>query len=228
MLGALPVTSDERVLVDYRTSDDAGVYRLDERRALVQTVDFFTPVVDSPFDFGRVAAANALSDVYAMGGEALFALNLVGFPVKALPLEVLGEILRGGAEVARDAGVPVLGGHSTDFDVPFYGMAVTGRVRLSRLRRNVGARPGDALVLTKAVGTGILTSAMRAQVLKESSFFSALKKSSGPSEEEERAAIALMTRLNRSAARAADAFTISACTDAVSYTHLTLPTIYSV
>ena len=165
---------------DSTSSDDAAVFRLGasddpDPETLLATTDFFTPVVDSPFDFGRVAAANALSDIYAMGGEALFALNLVGFPVKALPLEVLGEILRGGAEVARDAGIPVLGGHSTDFDVPVYGMAVTGRVRLSRLRRNVGARAGDALVLTKAVGTGILTSAMRAQVLRESSFFSALE-----------------------------------------------------
>ena len=222
LLGALPRAHDPRALVGYDSSDDAAVFRLGasddpDPEALLATTDFFTPVVDSPFDFGRVAAANALSDVYAMGGEALFALNLVGFPVKALPLEVLGEILRGGAEVTRDAGVPILGGHSTDFDVPIYGMAVTGRVRLSRLRRNVGARAGDALVLTKAVGTGILTSAMRAQVLRESSFFSALKKSSGPSEEEERAAIASMTRLNRSAARAADAFTISACTDVTGY-----------
>ena len=222
LLGALPRAHDPRALVGYDSSDDAAVFRLGasddpDPEALLATTDFFTPVVDSPFDFGRIAAANALSDIYAMGGEALFALNLVGFPVKALPLEVLGEILRGGAEVTRDAGVPILGGHSTDFDVPIYGMAVTGRVRLSRLRRNVGARAGDALVLTKAVGTGILTSAMRAQVLRESSFFSALKKSSGPSEEEERAAIASMTRLNRSAARAADAFTISACTDVTGY-----------
>jgi selenide,water dikinase len=222
LLGALPRAQDPRALVGYDSSDDAAVFRLGspddlDPETLLATTDFFTPVVDSPLDFGRIAAANALSDVYAMGGEALFALNIVGFPVKALPLEVLGEILRGGAEAARDAGVPVLGGHSTDFDVPVYGMAVTGRVRLSRLRRNVGARAGDALVLTKAVGTGILTSAMRARVLRESSFLSALKKSSGPSEEEERAAIASMTRLNRPAARAADAFTISASTDVTGY-----------
>ncbi len=222
LLGALPRTQDPRALVGFDSSDDAAVFRLGsaddpDPETLLATTDFFTPVVDSPFDFGRVAAANALSDVYAMGGEALFALNLVGFPVKALPLEVLGEILRGGAEVAQSAGVPVLGGHSTDFDVPVYGMAVTGRVRLSRLRRNVGARPGDALVLPKAIGTGILTSAMRARVLRESSLFSVLRKDSGPSEEEERAVIASMTRLNRAAARAADAFTISASTDVTGY-----------
>jgi selenide,water dikinase len=222
LLGALPRVHDPRALVGFESSDDAAVFRLGgaddpDPETLLATTDFFTPVVDSPFDFGRVAAANALSDVYAMGGEALFALNLVGFPVKALPLEVLGEILRGGAEVARDAGVPVLGGHSTDFDVPFYGMAVTGRVRLSRLRRNVGARSGDAIVLTKALGTGILTSALRARVLNEESFFSALKKDSGPSEAEESAAVASMTRLNRPAARAADGFTIAACTDVTGY-----------
>jgi selenide,water dikinase len=222
LLGALPRAHDPRALVGFESSDDAAVFRLGavddpDPETLLSTTDFFTPVVDSPFEFGRVAAANALSDVYAMGGEALFALNLVGFPVKALPLEVLGEILRGGAELARDAGIPILGGHSTDFDVPFYGMAVTGRVRLSRLRRNVGARPGDAIVLTKAIGTGILTSAMRARVLRESSLFSLLRKDSGPSEQEERAAITSMTRLNRGAARAADAFSISASTDVTGY-----------
>ncbi len=222
LLGALPRVHDPRALVGFESSDDAAVFRLGgaddpDPETLLATTDFFTPVVDSPFDFGRVAAANALSDVYAMGGEALFALNLVGFPVKALPMEVLGEILRGGAEVARDAGVPVLGGHSTDFDVPFYGMAVTGRVRLSRLRRNVGARPGDAVVLTKAVGTGILTSALRARVLRESSLLSTLRRDSGPSEDEEREAIASMTRLNRPAARAADGFAVSACTDVTGY-----------
>ncbi len=222
LLGALPRVHDPRALVGFESSDDAAVFRLGgaddpDPDTILSTTDFFTPVVDSPFDFGRVAAANALSDIYAMGGEALFALNLVGFPMKALPIEVLGEILRGGAEVARDAGMPILGGHSTDFDVPFYGMAVTGRVRLSRLRRNVGARAGDALVLTKPLGTGILTSALRARVLKEGSLLSVLKKVSGPSEEEERGAIASMTRLNRTAARAADAFTISACTDVTGY-----------
>jgi selenide,water dikinase len=222
LLDAMPRAHDPRALVGYDTSDDAAVFRLGsaddpDPETLLSTTDFFTPVVDSPYDFGRVAAANALSDVYAMGGEALFALNLVGFPVKALPFEVLGEILRGGAEVARGAGVPILGGHSTDFDTPFYGMAVTGRVRLSRLRRNVGARPGDALVLTKAVGTGILTAALRARVLRESSLFSVLKKGIAPSDDEESAAIASMTRLNRAAARAADGFTVSACTDVTGY-----------
>jgi selenide,water dikinase len=188
-----------------------------DAECLLATTDFFTPVVDSPFDFGRVAAANALSDVWAMGGEPLFALNLVGFPAKALPMDVLGEILAGGAAIAREAGIPILGGHSTDFDVPVYGMAVTGRVKASGLRRNVGARPGDALVLTKALGTGILTSALRARVLREGSFRALLGRGEGPSPAEEAGAVASMVRLNRAAARAADAFSVSASTDVTGF-----------
>jgi selenide,water dikinase len=183
-----------------------------DAEAVVATVDFFTPVVESPFDFGRVAAANALSDVWAMGGEPLFALNLVGFPTKKLPMEVLEEILRGGAETAREAGIPILGGHSADFDVPVYGMSVTGRVPRSRIRRNQGARAGDALVLTKAIGTGILTSALRARAL--AGLFSRPPEVSA---EEEAAALASMVRLNRASARAADAFEVHACTDVTGY-----------
>jgi len=175
-------------------------------------MDFVTPVVDSPFDFGRIAAVNALSDVYAMGADPLFALNIVGFPVKALPLDVLGEILRGGAAVAAEAGIPVLGGHSIDFDVPVYGMAVTGRAKASRIRRNVGARPGDAVVLTKGLGTGILTSALRARVLS-GAVKRLLSRGGGPEPEEEAAAVASMTRLNREASRVAACFPVSAGTD---------------
>jgi selenide,water dikinase len=222
LLGALPRAHDPRALVGYESSDDAAVFRLGaagdpDADCVLATTDFFTPVVDSAFDFGRVAAANALSDVWAMGGEPLFALNLVGFPTKALPMEVLGEILAGGAAVAEEAGIPILGGHSTDFDVPVYGMAVTGRVKVSRLRRNVGARPGDALVLTKALGTGILTSAMRARVLREGTFRALLGRGQGPTAEEEAGAVASMVRLNRAAARAADAFDVAASTDVTGY-----------
>ncbi len=222
LLEALPRVHDPRALVGFDSSDDAAVFRLGaaddpDADCLVATTDFFTPVVDSPFDFGRVAAANALSDVWAMGGEPLFALNLVGFPTKALPMEVLGEILAGGGKVAEETGIPILGGHSTDFDVPVYGMAVTGRVKASRLRRNVGARPGDTLVLTKALGTGILTSAMRARVLREGSIRALLGRGEGPTAEEEAAAVASMVRLNRAAARAADAFDVSASTDVTGY-----------
>jgi selenide,water dikinase len=222
LLEALPRAHDPRALVGFESSDDAAVFRLGDAGdpdadTILATTDFFTPVVDSPFDFGRVAAANALSDIWAMGGEPLFALNLVGFPVKALPMEVLGEILAGGAAVAQEAGIPILGGHSTDFDVPVYGMAVTGRAKASRLRRNVGARPGDALVLTKALGTGILTSAMRARVLREGSIRALLGRGEGPTADEETAAVASMARLNRAAARAADAFDVAASTDVTGY-----------
>lgn len=172
--------------------------------------------MESPFDFGRIAAANALSDIYAMGGEPLFALNVVGFPTKKLPLEVLGEILRGGAEVAAQAGIAILGGHSSDFDVPVYGLAVTGRAKASSLLRNSGARPGDALVLTKPIGSGILTSALRARALAHESKLP-FRKGPEVAHGEEVAAVETMARLNRSAADAARAFAVSACTDVTGY-----------
>jgi selenide,water dikinase len=137
------------------------VYQLDDAQAIVETVDFFTPVVDDPYWFGRIAAANAFSDVWAMGARPLFALNLVGWPVGKLSMEMLGEVLRGGAEAARLAGAAVLGGHSIDDPEPKYGMAVTGIVHPQRVLRNVGARPGDVLVLTKPLGSGIVTTAIK-------------------------------------------------------------------
>jgi selenide,water dikinase len=155
---------DPRALVGHETRDDAAVYRLDATQAIVETVDFFTPVVDDPYWFGRIAAANAMSDVWAMGARPLFALNLVGWPVGTLPMELLGEVLRGGAESARLGGIPVLGGHSIDDPEPKYGMAVTGTVHPDRVLRNVGARPGDVLVLTKPLGTGILTTAIKREL----------------------------------------------------------------
>jgi len=152
------------VLVGHETSDDAAVYRLSDEQAIVETVDFFTPVVDDPYWFGRIAAANALSDVWAMGAKPLFALNLVAFPIQKLPKEVLGDILRGGSDAAREAGVPIVGGHSIDDPEPKYGMAVTGIVHPSRVLRNVGARPGDRLLLTKPLGSGIVTTAIKRDV----------------------------------------------------------------
>ncbi len=137
------------------------MYQLDDEHAIVETVDFFTPVVDDPYWFGRIAAANAFSDIWAMGARPLFALNLVGWPVGKLPMEMLGEVLRGGAESARLAGASVLGGHSIDDPEPKYGMAVTGIVHPRRVLRNVGARPGDVLVLTKPLGAGIVTTAIK-------------------------------------------------------------------
>ncbi len=149
------------MLVGHETSDDAAVYQLSPTEAVVQTVDFFTPVVDDPFLFGRIAGANAFSDVWAMGARPIFALNLVGFPIGKLPLEVLGEILRGGADAAAEAGAPILGGHSIDDPEPKYGMAVTGLVHPQRVLRNVGARPGDRLLLTKPLGSGIVSTAIK-------------------------------------------------------------------
>ena len=153
--------NDARALVGHETRDDAAVYLLSPTEAIVETVDFFAPVVDDPYWFGRIAAANAFSDVWAMGGRPIFALNLVGFPVHTLPMEILGEILRGGAETAAAAGAPILGGHSIDDPEPKYGMAVTGLVHPDRILRNVGARPGDQLLLTKPLGSGIITTAIK-------------------------------------------------------------------
>jgi selenide,water dikinase len=153
--------TDPRALVGTETRDDAAVYALDAERALVQTVDFFTPVVDDPYWFGRIAAANALSDIWAMGGRPLFALNLVAWPIKTLPMEQLGEVLRGGGEATRLAGIAILGGHSIDDPEPKYGLAVTGLVHPGRILRNAGARPGDRLLLTKPIGTGIASTALK-------------------------------------------------------------------
>lgn len=165
---------DPRVLVGYGTGDDAGVFLINDTTALVQTVDFFPPIVDDPFDFGRIAATNALSDVYAMGGRPLTALNVVAFP-DDVDLAILSRILEGGAVVARDAGVAVLGGHTIKDREPKYGMAVTGVVHPARVVTNAGARPGDALVLTKPLGTGILTTARKRDLIPERALHEAVR-----------------------------------------------------
>ena len=157
----MPTIKDPRILVDAATRDDAAVYQLTTDRAIVATVDFFTPIVDDPYDFGRIAAANAFSDVYAMGATPLLALNLVGWPRDTLPYEVLGEVLRGGADIAKEAGAFVLGGHSIDDPEPKYGMVAIGEVHPNRLITLARARPGDVLVLTKPIGTGILATALK-------------------------------------------------------------------
>jgi selenide,water dikinase len=153
--------TDANVLVGFETSDDAGVYRLRDDLAIVQTVDFFTPIVDDPFDFGRIAACNALSDIYAMGATPVSALNLVAFSIEQLGGEVLADILRGGAQVAGEAEVAILGGHSIDDPEPKYGMAVTGVVHPDQLLTNAGGRAGDALVLTKPLGAGAVSTAVK-------------------------------------------------------------------
>src|SRR5947208_145589 len=149
------------MLVGTETSDDAGVFRLRPDLAIVNTVDFFTPIVDDPFTFGQIAAANALSDVYAMGAEPKTALNIVAFPKGTMDMAVLAEIIRGGCERAAEAGVVVIGGHSIIDQELKYGMAVTGVVHPDRVIRNVGIRAGDAMVLTKPLGTGIVTTALK-------------------------------------------------------------------
>jgi len=186
VLRTLPKQFDPNVLVGYETSDDAGVYRLSPDLAIVQTTDFFTPIVDDPFLFGQIAAANALSDVYAMGGRPISSLSLVGFPERG-DVAVLGEIMRGGQAKMTEAGCFVIGGHSIRDDDLKFGYAVTGVVHPDKIWRNVGARPGDVLLFTKALGTGVIATA--------------LKKGTA-SEESVAAATASMTQLNRAAAEA--------------------------
>jgi len=161
LLGTFPAITDPNVLVGSATADDAAVYRLTDDLALVLTTDFFTPIVDDPYDFGAVAAANALSDVYAMGGRPVTALNIVGFPDESLEPEVLGAILRGGADKAREAGIDLVGGHTIKTDEPIYGLAVTGSIHPDRVVSNAGAKPGDLLVLSKPLGLGIIATAAK-------------------------------------------------------------------
>ena len=202
LLGALPAPRDPAVLVGSATSDDAAIYRLDAETALILTTDFFTPIVDDPYDFGRVAATNALSDVYAMGGTPLTALNLVGFPEEGLPPAVLGDILRGGAAAAAAAGIDIVGGHTIRTDEPIYGLAVTGRVHPDRAISNAGAQAGDLLVLTKPLGLGLITTAAK----RDEDTLGAIG-----------AAIGLMTTLNAGAARAMLAVGVHAATDVTGF-----------
>lgn len=167
VMASVSPATDDRVLVGYGNADDAGVYLLRDDLAIVQTVDFFTPIVDDPFDFGRIAATNALSDVYAMGGVPRSALNIVAFP-EDLDLAILSQILEGGATVARAAGVAIVGGHTIKDPEPKYGMAVTGVVDPRRVVTNAYARPGDRLVLTKPLGTGVLTTALKRRAIDRS------------------------------------------------------------
>lgn len=202
VLRHLVPVDDPLALVDASTGDDAAVYRIAPDRALVVTADFFAPIVDDPFDFGRIAAANALSDVYAMGARPLFALNLVGFPRRLLGEGILEEIVRGGGEVCRAAGIPVLGGHSIDDAEPKFGMVAVGDVHPDRLVTNAGARPGDVLVLTKPLGTGVVATAIKAGAAPEGLV---------------RAATDVMATLNRAAAEAGQACGVRAGTDVTGF-----------
>ena len=201
MLSAIPPVADDRVLVDYRTSDDAGVYRWEGGPAIVQTVDFFTPIVDDPFTYGEIAAANALSDVYAMGGRPVTALAIAGFPKEGVDADTIQAIFQGGYSKLREAGVALLGGHTVQDPEIKFGYAVTGAIDPERILTNAGARPGDVLVLTKPLGTGIIATALKFERLDP---------------EEAREAIAAMRTLNRAAAEAISALgagAVHACTD---------------
>jgi selenide,water dikinase len=161
--------------VGLETSDDAAVYRLNDQQALVATTDFFTPIVDDPRDFGRIAATNALSDIYAMGGTPIMALALVGMPIAKLPPEIIAQVLAGGAEVCREAGIPIAGGHSIDLLEPIYGLVALGLVHPDRVHRNADGRAGDVLVLGKPLGVGILSAALKKGVLDESGYAQMLR-----------------------------------------------------
>ena len=202
LLAGLPQPSDPRVLVGSATADDAAVYRLDDERALVLTTDFFTPIVDDPYDFGAIAAANALSDVYAMGATPLAALAVVGFPDDLLEPAVLSQILRGGAEKAREAGIDVVGGHTIKSDEPIYGLSVTGIVHPERMVTNAGARVGDLLVLTKPLGLGIVTTAAKNDEDSEGAIVEATR---------------LMSMLNRAACDAMLEVGVNSATDVTGF-----------
>lgn len=201
MLRQLPPVTHPNLLVGSDTADDAAVYKMSDDLALIQTVDFFPPVVDDAFSYGAIAAANAFSDVYAMGGKPLLAMNIVGFPVE-LPKEILGRVLLGGAAKAEEAGVLIVGGHTIDDAEPKYGMAVTGTIKPGKQITNAGARPGDVLVLTKPIGTGIIATAGKQQRVSEDVLNNA---------------VAVMSTLNRAASEAMVEVGVHACVDVTGF-----------
>lgn len=196
-MGKLPKFYDDNLLVGIETSDDAAIYKVTDDIAMIQTVDFFTPIVDDPYMFGQIAAANALSDVWAMGGEPTVALNIVGFP-NCLDPAILGDILAGGADKVKEAGAVLVGGHSVQDDEPKYGLCVSGFVHPDKIFKNHGCRPGDALVLTKQIGSGIINTALKGDFA---------------SEESVKEAQMVMASLNKKAKQVAEKFHVSACTD---------------
>ena len=197
VLGGLPTFKDGSLLIGMETSDDAAVYRITDETAVIQTLDFFTPMVDDPYVFGQIAAANALSDVYAMGGEPKLALNIVCFP-NCMPVSVLGEILKGGAEKVKEAGAVLAGGHSIHDDDPKYGLSVMGFVNTDRILANANAKAGDVLILTKQLGSGIVNTALKAEMADRDA-----------GEE----AIEVMRTLNKKACEVMKSFEVHACTD---------------
>jgi len=202
VLHQLPVPHDPSLILGGSGTDDAAVYKISDDIALVQTVDYFTPIVDDPYTFGAIAAANALSDIYAMGVKPIMALNIVGFPVNELSLDILVEILRGGADKAKEAGIPIAGGHSIEDKEPKYGMVVTGLAHPDRIITNSGAKPGDVLILTKPIGTGIITTAVKAEVATQESIDAAVK---------------VMSTLNMAAAECMTKIGVNSCTDVTGF-----------
>jgi len=202
ILASFPAISNPDVLVGTNTSDDAAVYRLSDELAIVQTVDFFTPIVDDPYHFGAISAANSLSDIYAMGGHPLFALNIVGFPEKRLPLDVLKRILQGAMDKAKEAGIDIIGGHTVEDSEPKFGLAVTGLIDPNKILTNAKAQVGDAIILTKSIGLGIITTGIKRGLVDKST---------------ENEAISIMSRLNREAAEAMNQLEIHACTDVTGF-----------
>jgi selenide, water dikinase len=188
---------DKNLIVGIETSDDAAVYKLDDEKAIIQTLDFFTPVVDDPYTYGQIAAANSLSDVYAMGGKPLVALNIVCFPL-CLPIEVLGEILRGGADKVLEAGAVVVGGHTVDDNEPKYGLSVTGMVHPNKILKNYGCKAGEVIILTKPLGVGIINAAIKGDAASKEAYDKAVK---------------VMAELNKYSAEVITNYDISACTD---------------
>ncbi|MEG0720880.1 MAG: selenide, water dikinase SelD, partial [Lachnospiraceae bacterium] len=197
VLGKLPKFHDDNLLVGIETSDDAAIYKITDEIALIQTVDFFTPIVDDPYTFGQIAAANSLSDVYAMGGEPKIALNIVGFP-NCLSPEILGDILAGGADKVKEAGAILVGGHSVQDDEPKYGLCVSGFVHPKKIFKNYGCQPGDVLILTKQIGNGIVNTAIKADMASESAI---------------QEAVTVMSSLNKNAKEVIEHYEITACTD---------------
>lgn len=197
MLGKLPKFEDENLIVGIETSDDAAIYKVTDDIAMIQTVDFFTPIVDDPYMFGQIAAANSLSDVWAMGGEPAVALNIVGFP-NCLDPSILGDILAGGAQKVKEAGAVLVGGHSVQDDEPKYGLCVSGFVHPDKVFKNYGCRPGDVLVLTKQIGSGIVNTAIKAEMASPSAV---------------REAETVMASLNKKGKQVVEKYDVSACTD---------------
>ncbi|WP_438319212.1 selenide, water dikinase SelD [Sporosarcina sp. FA9] len=203
VLRMLPQTKkDPNLLVGLDTSDDAGVYRINETTAIVQTLDFFTPIVDDPYDFGQIAATNAISDVYAMGGTPITALNIVAFPIATLDKEILADILRGAGDKLIEAGVTLVGGHSIDDNEPKFGLAVTGIVHPDKIKTNSGAQPGDQLILTKPIGVGICTTSLKKNLLTEEEIQNVTK---------------VMKTLNKTAAEVMATYEVHAATDVTGF-----------